>query len=114
MAAWLAGEWPWYMAGLLIGLFVPALLITGNKELGHRSGQGGVFPHVPDHRLRGCASACFGSADQAGKVKVHLGREYFNPLQAVWQRRSASGRYWSISAQCSGGHPAGSPRSETQ
>jgi uncharacterized membrane protein YedE/YeeE len=26
--------WPWYVAGPLIGLMVPALLITGNKSLG--------------------------------------------------------------------------------
>jgi len=28
------GPWPWYVAGPLIGLFVPALLLIGNKELG--------------------------------------------------------------------------------
>jgi hypothetical protein len=28
------GEWPWYVAGPLIGAFVPALLITGNKLFG--------------------------------------------------------------------------------
>ncbi len=27
-------EWPWYVAGPLIGLFVPALLILGNKVFG--------------------------------------------------------------------------------
>ncbi|TAM93128.1 MAG: YeeE/YedE family protein, partial [Chitinophagaceae bacterium] len=26
--------WPWYIAGPLIGLTVPALLILGNKRLG--------------------------------------------------------------------------------
>lgn len=26
--------WPWYVAGPLIGLFVPVLLVTGNKLLG--------------------------------------------------------------------------------
>jgi hypothetical protein len=30
----LNGEWPWYVAGPLIGLFVPALLIAGNKVFG--------------------------------------------------------------------------------
>jgi uncharacterized protein len=30
----LSGLWPWYVAGPLIGLFVPALLLIGNKELG--------------------------------------------------------------------------------
>jgi uncharacterized membrane protein YedE/YeeE len=34
MAAWFQGEWPWYVAGPLIGLFVPALLIVGNKSFG--------------------------------------------------------------------------------
>jgi hypothetical protein len=28
------GVWPWYIAGPLIGLFVPSLLIAGNKLLG--------------------------------------------------------------------------------
>jgi hypothetical protein len=27
-------SWPWYLAGPLIGLFVPALLISGNKLFG--------------------------------------------------------------------------------
>lgn len=26
--------WPWYVAGVIIGLTVPALLLTGNKKLG--------------------------------------------------------------------------------
>lgn len=30
----LSGPWPWYVAGPLIGLFVPALLLIGNKQLG--------------------------------------------------------------------------------
>jgi hypothetical protein len=34
MTAWFAAEWPWYVAGPLIGLFVPALLIAGNKVFG--------------------------------------------------------------------------------
>jgi uncharacterized membrane protein YedE/YeeE len=34
MAAWISGTWPWYVAGPLIGLFVPALLIAGNKLFG--------------------------------------------------------------------------------
>jgi len=34
MTAWFSGEWPWYVAGPLIGLFVPALLIAGNKVFG--------------------------------------------------------------------------------
>jgi len=31
---WLRQPWPWYIAGPLIGLTVPALLIMGNKRLG--------------------------------------------------------------------------------
>lgn len=30
----LSSPWPWYIAGPLIGLFVPALLLAGNKILG--------------------------------------------------------------------------------
>jgi len=30
----LSHPWPWYVAGPLIGLFVPALLVIGNKPLG--------------------------------------------------------------------------------
>lgn len=31
---WLRHPWPWYVAGPLIGLTVPALLIIGNRRLG--------------------------------------------------------------------------------
>ena len=34
--------WPWYVAGPLIGLIVPALLILGNKSFGISSS----FRHV--------------------------------------------------------------------
>jgi uncharacterized membrane protein YedE/YeeE len=34
MAAWLTNDWPWYVAGPIIGLFVPALLIVDAKEFG--------------------------------------------------------------------------------
>lgn len=30
----LARPWPWYVAGPLIGLFVPALLLLGNRQFG--------------------------------------------------------------------------------
>jgi len=30
----MSGAWPWYVAGPLIGLFVPALLLVGNKMFG--------------------------------------------------------------------------------
>jgi uncharacterized membrane protein YedE/YeeE len=31
---WISQPWPWYVAGPLIGLMVPVLLITGNKAFG--------------------------------------------------------------------------------
>ena len=34
MTTWLTGTLPWYVAGPLLGLFVPALLIVGNKQFG--------------------------------------------------------------------------------
>lgn len=34
MTQWLSHPWPWYVAGPLIGLFVPALLLAGNKSFG--------------------------------------------------------------------------------
>lgn len=34
MADFLKQPWPWYIAGPLIGLMVPALLLLGNKALG--------------------------------------------------------------------------------
>lgn len=34
MIAWLQQPWPWYVAGALIGLIVPTLLLLGNKHFG--------------------------------------------------------------------------------
>lgn len=34
MLEWIKNSWPWYVAGPLIGLTVPALLILGNKHFG--------------------------------------------------------------------------------
>lgn len=31
---WLREPWPWYVSGPLIGLFVPVLLLVGNRQLG--------------------------------------------------------------------------------
>ncbi len=31
---WIIQPWPWYVAGPMIGLTVPALLILGNKTFG--------------------------------------------------------------------------------
>jgi uncharacterized protein len=30
----MSGSWPWYVAGPVIGLFVPALLLLGNRQFG--------------------------------------------------------------------------------
>lgn len=32
--SWLREPWPWYVSGPLIGLFVPILLLLGNRQLG--------------------------------------------------------------------------------
>ena len=34
MPEWLMKPWPWYVAGPLIGLMVPLLLLIGNKTFG--------------------------------------------------------------------------------
>jgi uncharacterized membrane protein YedE/YeeE len=34
MLEWLKHPWPWYVAGPIIGLMVPVLLLSGNKRLG--------------------------------------------------------------------------------
>ncbi len=34
MASYLSAPWPWYIAGPVIGLFVPALLVIGNRMFG--------------------------------------------------------------------------------
>ncbi len=47
MIEWLKQPWPWYVAGPLIGLMVPVLLITGNKAFGISSS------------LRHICAACF-------------------------------------------------------
>lgn len=44
---WLQQPWPWYVAGPLIGLMVPALLILGNRSFGISSS------------LRHVCAACF-------------------------------------------------------
>ena len=54
MAAFIS--WPWYIAGPLIGLFVPALLMIGNRMFGVSS------------NLRHLCSIC--SAILPGRVEV--------------------------------------------
>lgn len=44
---WIRQPWPWYIAGPLIGLMVPVLLLTGNKAFGISSS------------LRHICAACF-------------------------------------------------------
>ena len=34
VVAWISQPWPWYVAGPLIGLMVPALLLVGNQSFG--------------------------------------------------------------------------------
>jgi len=47
MMEWMRQPWPWYVAGVIIGLTVPALLLLGNKHLGISSS------------LRHVCAACF-------------------------------------------------------
>ena len=47
MITWLQRPWPWYVAGPLIGLMVPVLLLAGNKTFGISSS------------LRHICAACF-------------------------------------------------------
>jgi len=47
MMEWIQQPWPWYVAGAIIGLTVPALLLLGNKHLGISSS------------LRHVCAACF-------------------------------------------------------
>ena len=49
MLDYLKQPWPWYVAGIIIGLIVPALLILGNKHFGISA------------NLRHACSACFPS-----------------------------------------------------
>ena len=50
---WLTRPWPWYVAGPLIGLFVPLLLLLGNKLFGVSSNLrhacAAVFPRDVAH-----------------------------------------------------------------
>jgi uncharacterized membrane protein YedE/YeeE len=48
MQQWFSDPWPWYVAGPLIGLCVPALLLLGNRSFGSttslRAICAGIFP----------------------------------------------------------------------
>lgn len=52
MFEWIFETWPWYVSGPLIGLTVPILLLTGNKQLGISSS------------LRHICSACIPSKSE--------------------------------------------------
>jgi uncharacterized membrane protein YedE/YeeE len=49
MLEWLKQPWPWYVAGVIVGLTVPALLLLGNKHFGISA------------NLRHLCAACFPS-----------------------------------------------------
>jgi uncharacterized protein len=53
MVAFASASWPWYVAGPVIGLFVPALLIVGNRVFGVSSNLrhlcSAVLPGKPDY-----------------------------------------------------------------
>jgi hypothetical protein len=53
-SSWPTETWPWCVAGPLIGLFVPALPITGNKVLGIAGGCNS------GHAISGLANGCHG------------------------------------------------------
>lgn len=57
------GPWPWYVAGALIGLIVPALLLLGNKHFGISA------------NLRHICAACF-----PGNIKFFR----YNWKQEIW------------------------------
>jgi hypothetical protein len=52
MSGLLSSTWPWYVAGPIIGLFVPALLLVGNKVFGISSNLrhicSALLPRKPD------------------------------------------------------------------
>ena len=47
MWEFLARPWPWYIAGPLIGLFVPALLLLGHALLGQPAVHRRPLPRAP-------------------------------------------------------------------
>jgi uncharacterized membrane protein YedE/YeeE len=48
----LLGPWPWYISGPIIGLFVPLLLLVGNKLFGVSSSFDGFCEVIPSKILR--------------------------------------------------------------
>ena len=47
---WITQPWPWYVAGPIIGLFVPILLLVGNKPLGATTGLRAMCASVLPHK----------------------------------------------------------------
>src|SRR5687767_9705672 len=47
----IAGPWPWYVGGPLIGLFVPLLLLLGNKAFGFSGSLRAICAAVAPGRL---------------------------------------------------------------
>lgn len=64
LSGWLHAPWPWYVAGPLIGLTAPVLLILGNKSFGVSSS------------LRHICAACFPS--NLSFFKYNWKREMWN------------------------------------
>jgi uncharacterized protein len=54
MLEWISQPWPWYVAGVFIGLTVPALLLLGNKTFGISSS---LQTHL--RRLYACENSIF-------------------------------------------------------
>ena len=68
--AWIKQPWPWYVAGPLIGLMVPVLLLAGNKTFGISSS------------LRHICAACF---------PAHIPFFQYNWKKEVWNLFFAGG-----------------------
>ena len=53
MREWFSEPWPWYVAGPIIGLFVPVLLLIGNKPLGGTSSLRAICAGLVPKRTKG-------------------------------------------------------------
>jgi uncharacterized membrane protein YedE/YeeE len=83
---WISQPWPWYVAGPLIGLTVPALLIIGNKSFGISSS----FRHV----CAACAPAKIPFFQYDWKKEIWnlffvLGIFLGGIIAAIWLKNSA-------------------------
>jgi uncharacterized membrane protein YedE/YeeE len=50
MIEWLSKPWPWYIAGPLLGLFVPVLLVAGNRAFGSTASLRAICAAALPHR----------------------------------------------------------------